>query len=71
MENNDNKYSESIMQQLRLRNGLKDKYDNSIDEEINNTSEDQIFADLLAWNGLLGWDDTIKRWIEEIYKIEL
>jgi hypothetical protein len=62
-ENSSNKYSENIMEQLRQRLGLDDKYDISQDEEINNMSKDEVFADLFGWNGLRGWDYIIKNWI--------
>lgn len=70
-EHNPNKYSEDIMQQLRLRLGLKDKYDTSLDEEINNMNKDIVFENLLGWNGLRGWDLTIKDWVEQVYGIKL
>lgn len=70
-EHNPNKYSEDIMQQLRLRLGLKDKYDTSLDEEINNMNKDIVFENLLGWNGLRGWDSTIKDWVEQVYGIKL
>jgi hypothetical protein len=68
--NSSNKYSEDIMTQLRQRRGL-DKYDISEDEEINNMSNDKVFADLFGWNGLGSWDYTIKNWLKEVYGIEL
>jgi hypothetical protein len=69
-ENNPNKYSEDIMTQLRQRRGL-DKYDISEDGEINNMSKDDVFYDLFGWNGLRGWDSTIKEWVEQVYGVKL
>lgn len=68
--NSSNKYSEDIMTQLRQRRGLE-KYDISEDEEINNMSKEKVFSDLFGWNGLRGWDYTIKNWIKEVYGIKL
>jgi hypothetical protein len=68
--NSSNKYSEDIMIQLRQRRGLE-KYDISEDEEINNMNKEKIFEALFGWNGLRGWDYTIKNWIKEVYGIEL
>ncbi|MEX0082982.1 hypothetical protein AB2T90_11150 [Clostridium butyricum] len=70
-ENSSNKYSENIMEQLRQRLGLDDKYDTSIDREINNMSKDEVFTNLFGWNGLRGWDSTIKDWVEQVYGIKL
>jgi hypothetical protein len=71
VENNTNNYSEEIMQNLRQREGL-DKYDTSMDTELNKIEPDKAFNEVLQWNGLLGsWDYTIKCWIKDIYGIEL
>lgn len=70
-ENSPNKYSEEIMTYLRQRRGL-DKYDISQDEEINKMDKSEVFNDVLSWNNLVcGWDIVIKKWIKEIYKINL
>ncbi|HCL4447220.1 TPA: hypothetical protein N2D16_002825 [Clostridium botulinum] len=71
IENNDNKYSEEIMQYLRQREGLE-KYDYSQDKKLNKLSPNQVFSEIVRWNGLLGgYEDTIKHWIKEIYGIDL
>lgn len=70
LENNPNKYSESIMECVRQRLGLE-RYDDSRDEEINELSPDEILEHLCNWNGLIGYATTIKSWIEDIYKIKL
>jgi len=69
-ENSPNKFSEGIMVQLRQRRGL-DEYDTVADGEINKTNKDDVLADLFMWNGLRGWDYTVKGWIEEVYGIKL
>lgn len=70
LENNSNKYSESIMECVRQRWGLE-KYDDSKDDEINQLLPDEVFEHVCNWNGLLGYATTIKSWIEDIYKIDL
>lgn len=70
LENNANKYSESIMECVRQRWGLE-KYDDSKDDEINQLLPDEVLEHVCNWNGLLGYATTIKSWIEEIYKIKL
>lgn len=70
-ENNNNKYSEEIMRCLREREGLS-KYDFSKDEELNQMSPNEVFDNVVKWNGLLGgYSDTIKGWIREIYGVDL
>lgn len=70
LENNSNKYPESIMECVRQRFGLE-KYDDSQDEDINQLSQNEILEHVCNWNGLLGYANTIKSWIEDIYKIDL
>lgn len=70
LENNSNKYSESIMECVRQRWGLE-KYDDSKDEEINQLLPDEVFEHVCNWNGILGYATTIKSWIGDIYKIDL
>ena len=69
LENNPNKYPENIMMCVRQRLGL-DEYDDSRDVEINKMSANEVFEHVCNWNGLLGYADTIKAWIEGIYKVE-
>lgn len=70
IENNPNKYSEEIMECVRQRWGLE-RFDDSRDEEINQLSHDEVFGHVCNWNGFLGYSDTIKTWIESIYKVDL
>jgi len=70
LENNPNKYPESIMECVRQRWRLE-KYDDSRDEEINELSPDEILEHVCNWNGLIGYASTIKSWIEDIYKLKL
>lgn len=69
LENNPNKYPEDIMMCVRQRLGL-DEYDDSRDAEINKMSANEVFEHVCKWNGLLGYAETIKAWIEGIYKVE-
>lgn len=70
LENNPNKYSESIMECVRQRWGLE-KYDDSKDDEINQLSPDEVLEHVCNWNRLLGYATIIKSWIGDIYKIDL
>lgn len=69
LENNPNIYPEDIMMCVRQILGL-DKYDDSRDAEINKMSANEVFEHVCNWNGLLGYADTIKSWVESIYKVE-
>lgn len=70
IDNNPNVYSEEIMEYVRQRLGLE-KYDCSRDKEINLMSSDEVLDHVCNWNGLLGYTDTIKSWIRDIYDINL
>lgn len=71
MDNNNNNYSDEIMRYLRQREGL-DEYDFSKDEELNQMSSNEVFDNVLKWNGLVGgYSYTIKKWIKEIYGVDL
>lgn len=64
------KYSEEIMEDLRQRRGLE-REDTSQDKKIMEMSKDEALDEVATWNGLIGYGNTIKTWIEEIYGIEL
>ena len=66
-----NKYPEYIMEYLRMREGLE-KEDTSMDEEFNKYDVPLVFSEVCKWKGLLGnWDYIIKKWIKDIYKIDV
>jgi len=68
---NHNKYPDHIMRYLRQRRGLEE-FDFSKDEELNKISPTDAFEHVVEWNGLLGgYASTIKRWINDIYGIDL
>ncbi|MCY7759722.1 hypothetical protein MOC61_12890 [Bacillus inaquosorum] len=64
------KYPLKIIQYLRQREGLKEN-DVSMDKEILNMTEAEVFRNVLSWNGFVGWDHLIKDWIKSIYAIDL
>lgn len=64
------KHPAYIMEKVRQRLGLKPA-DTSRDEEINNMTHDQVFAHCLVWEGIIGYEFTISRWIAEIYGVTL
>ena len=70
-DNNNNKYPEGIMCQLRQRLGLEDRYDTSLDEEINNMDKGEVFDNLVSWNNLPGMSGQIKQWVKIVYGIDL
>ena len=66
----ENKYPEHIMKVLRQRLGL-DEDDTLRDDEINIYSPSEAFEEVLNWEGILGYANTIKWWIESIYGIDI
>lgn len=65
-----NKYPENIMRYLRQRKGLE-LNDTTCDDEINLMTPNEAFEEVLEWDGLINYAYTIKRWIEDIYGINL
>jgi len=64
------KYSRTIMESCRQRLGL-DKEDTSCDLDIAGWSNGRVFRECLEWEGIIGYDLSIRIWIEEIYGVEL
>ena len=63
-------YSENIMQKVREYLGLE-PYDTSRDAEINSLTKNEVFGKVLIWEGIIGYEYQIKRWIEDIYGVQL
>lgn len=64
------KYSESI--KVKVRQNLDyDKEDRSIDNEIDEMSADEVFNRVCTWEGLIGYGDTIREWIRDVYGVKL
>lgn len=63
-------YPNYIMEKVRQRLGLE-PYNTSRDEDINNMSRDEVFQHCLYWEGIIGYENTIKSWIKDIYGVEL
>ena len=66
----ENKYPEHIMRTLRQRLGIEPN-DTSEDAEINTYSPSEAFEGMLHWEGIIGYTETIKYWIESIYGIDI
>ena len=64
------KYPENIMEDVRERLGLESD-DDSRDKEIMEMSKDKILDEVVKWNGLINYGDTIKNWVQDIYNIDL
>lgn len=65
-----NKYPEYIMCYVRQHLGLKPN-DTSEDDAINAMAESEIFSRVCDWNGLIGYGDTIRTWIKDIFRKDL
>ena len=64
------KYSDNIMERVRLHLGLESN-DTSRDVEINGMTHDSVFQHCLEWEGIIGYDISIHSWIKEIYDVVL
>lgn len=63
-------YPENIIGDIRENLDVK-RDDESKDYTIMNMSKSEVLERVCVWNGLIGYDDTIKNWIESIYGVEL
>lgn len=66
----ENRYPEYIMKKLRQHLGLESN-DTSRDDEINTYSGNEAFEGVLEWEGICGYTEFIKMWIQDIYEIDL
>lgn len=64
------KYPKYIMAVLRQRLDLEAD-DTSRDTEINTYTPNEVFEELLAWEGFIGYTSHIKMWIKDIYGVDL
>lgn len=65
-----NKYPENIMRILRERKGLEPD-DNHCDAELQHMSREEVFSEVLNWDGLIHYDWRIRCWIMDIFKIDI
>lgn len=63
-------YPKDIMEALRQRKNLAPD-DTSRDDEISLMSPNEVFEEVLEWDGLISYARTIKCWIKDIYGIDL
>ena len=45
--------------------------DKSQDDRIEQMSNDELFNQRLEWEGIINWGSTIKRYVENIYGVDL
>lgn len=63
-------YPESILKIVRQNLDLEPT-DTSRDEDIQNMSRAEVLERVCSWEGLIGYAETIKEWIKDIYGINL
>jgi hypothetical protein len=63
-------YPENILKIFREMHDLEEG-DTSIDNEIYDLSPNELFDAILRYEGIIGYDYTIKCWIRDIYQIEI
>ena len=64
------KYPENIMRMVRQNLDL-DHDDTSRDREIEDMSKYEVFSRVCDWEGLIGYGNTIVKWINQIYGIDI
>ena len=65
-----NKYPDYIMCYVRQSLNLQPD-DTSEDDAINAMDKSEVFSRVCDWNGLLGYGDTIRVWIKDIFGKDL
>ena len=65
------RYPEYILEIVRQQKYALEESDNSKDFEIQKLKPDEIFDSCLQWEGIMECTETIKEWIEELYKVDL
>lgn len=65
-----NQYPEYIMKILREMNDL-DPNDHLYDGALQSMGRREVFAKVLEWEGIIGYDYTILNWIRDIFKVDV
>lgn len=63
--------SEYFLGHIRQRMGAGDKNDKSCDDKVNRLTNNELFEEWLNWEGILGYDRTLRNLVEQIYGVEL
>lgn len=63
-------YPEYILKKLRVFNYLEEN-DTSRDEEFQALPPEEVFDQVLKFDGIIGYRYTIVRWISDIFKVHL
>lgn len=61
---------EYIMQKLRQRRGLEPD-DTSMDDVLKALPNEKVFDEVLTWEGLIHYGETILGWISDIFDVDL
>lgn len=62
-------YPEYIKKYVKERLNLEDTKEN--DDCVNSLTPNEVFANVLEWNGICGYAETIKIWIKDIFGVSL
>ena len=63
-------YPEYILKKLRIFNGLEEE-DTSRDEEFQELPPEEVFDQVMKFDGIIGYRYTMLRWIQDIFKVKL
>ena len=66
----EDRYGKQIAGYLRQRRELEED-DPSQDDDIMLMSKSEVLDEVCNWDGLINYSSTIKRWINNIYNIDL
>ena len=60
----------SVMGRVRQFLGAEEN-DTKYDAQIKSMDKSEVFDACLKWEGIIGYDSLIKKWVEQIWKVEL
>jgi hypothetical protein len=63
-------YPEYILKKLRIFNGIEEE-DTSKDEEFQELPAREVFDQVMKFDGIIGYQNTMLRWIKDIFGVDL
>lgn len=64
------KYCDEVYQFVRQRLDY-DEFDGSHDDEIDEMTPVEVFDEVIAWEGIIGYSEEIMEWVECVYDVDL
>lgn len=63
-------YPEYIIKKLRVFNYLEED-DTSRDAEFQTMTPEEVFGQVMQFDGIIGYQNTMLRWVQDIFKVKL